>query len=204
MGQKDPRVDEYIAKAADFARPILGHLRAVVHAACPDAGETIKWGFPHFEHKGLLCNMAAFKSHCAFGFWKGAVLAETHPELADGSPAMGQLGRIGSLADLPAEETLLLYVRDAAALNERGVKSPARSKPRTQERELAVPDDLLDALRQNEPARATFEGFSYSNKKEYVEWLAEAKSAETRRRRLEQAVEWMAEGKIRNWKYVRK
>lgn len=204
MGKTDPRVDAYVDKAADFARPILSHLRQLVHSGCPDVEETIKWGFPHFEHKGMLCSMAAFKQHCAFGFWKASLLAEKHPELAGAEdPAMGQLGRITAISDLPDEETLLQYVRDAAALNEQGVKVPGRSKPKPK-RELEVPADLLEALRTNPRALATFEGFSYSHKKEYVEWLTEAKSEETRKRRLETAVEWMAEGKVRNWKYVRK
>jgi uncharacterized protein YdeI (YjbR/CyaY-like superfamily) len=206
MGKKDPRVDAYIDKAADFARPILRHLRELVHTGSPEVQETIKWGFPHFEHRGVLCSMAAFKSHCAFGFWKGSVLAEKHPELAAAEdPAMGQLGRITALSDLPEDETLLQYIREATVLNDRGIKSPNRSKPKPKgERELEVPDDLLAALRKNPQALATFEGFSYSNKKEYIEWLTEAKSEETRHRRLATAVEWMAEGKVRNWKYVRK
>jgi len=204
MGTRDPRVDAYIANAAEFARPILSHLRDVVHAGCPEVKETIKWGFPHFEHKGILCSMAAFKSHCAFGFWKGSVLAQKHPDLAAAEdPAMGQLGRITALADLPDEETLLLYVREAAALNDQGVKAPNRSKPR-KDRPVEVPDDLMAALRGNPQALATFEGFNPSNKREYVEWVTEAKSEETRKRRLDTAVEWMAEGKVRNWKYVRK
>ena len=206
MGTRDPRIDAYIEKAAEFAQPILRHLRELVHTGCPDVKETIKWGFPHFEHKGVLCSMAGFKQHCAFGFWKGALLSEKHPELAAAEdPAMGQLGRITALSDLPDDETLLLYIREATALNDQGIKAPARSKPKPEaERELEVPEDLLDALRKNPLALATFEGFSYSNKKEYVEWVTEAKSEETRRRRLDQAVEWMAEGKIRHWKYVRK
>lgn len=204
MGKRDPRIDAYIDKAADFAKPILSHLRELVHTGCPEVEETMKWSFPHFDHKGILCSMAAFKQHCAFGFWKGSLLAEKHPELAVAEdPAMGQLGRITSLSDLPDDETLLLYIREAAALNEQGVKAPARSKPQ-KDRELEVPDDLMDALRKNPQALATFQGFSYSNKKEYVEWLTEAKSEETRKRRLDQAVEWMGEGKVRNWKYVRK
>lgn len=205
MGKKDPRIDAYIDKAAEFAKPILIHLRRVVHAGCPDVEETIKWGFPHFEHKGVLCSMAAFKQHCAFGFWKGGLLAEKHPELAGAEdPAMGQLGRITAIADLPEEEKLLQYVREAAALNEQGVKAP-RTKPKPKdEREVDVPADLMEALRANPQALATFEGFSYSNKKEYVEWVTEAKSEETRKRRRDLAVEWMAEGKIRHWKYVKK
>lgn len=203
MGKKDPRVDAYIDKAADFAKPILTHLRDVVHAGCPDVEETIKWGFPHFDYKGVLCSMAAFKSHCAFGFWKGSLLAEKHPGLAAAEdPAMGQLGRITGLSDLPDDETLLLYVREAAALNDQGVKTP-RSKPRT-DKTVEVPDDLQEALQANPQAQATFEAFSPSHKREYVEWLTEAKSEETRKRRLDTAVEWIAEGKERHWKYARK
>ena len=204
MGKKDPRVDAYIDKAADFAKPILIHLRDLVHAGCPEVEETIKWGFPHFDYKGVLCSMAAFKAHCAFGFWKGTLIAEKYPDLAVAEdPAMGQLGRITALSDLPKDETLLLYVREAAELNERGVKSPNRSKPR-KDRTVDVPDDLQAALQTNPQAQATFEGFNPTNKREYVEWLSEAKSDETRKRRLDTAIEWMAEGKVRNWKYVRK
>jgi len=205
MPRTDPRVDAYIARSAPFAQPILKHIRDAVHTGCPEVEETIKWGFPHFDYKGVLCSMAAFKSHCAFGFWKGSLLAEKHPALAGAEdPAMGQLGRITALADLPEDETLLLYVREAAELNDRGIKSPNRSKPRKDRPEVEVPDDLRDALRTNREALATFEGFTPSNRREYVEWLAEAKSEETRKRRLDTAIEWMAEGKVRNWKYVRK
>jgi len=203
MGKQDPRVDAYIEKAAEFARPILLHLRAVVHAGCPEVEETIKWGFPHFDYKGIFCSMAAFKEHCAFGFWKGSLLAARYPDLAHSEEAMGQLGRITSLADLPDEESLIRYVREAAELNDQKVKAPARAKPKV-EKTLTVPEDLQEALQADPAARATFEGFNYSNKKEYVEWLTEAKSEETRKKRLATALEWMAEGKIRNWKYVKK
>lgn len=204
MGTRDPRIDAYIDKAADFAKPILSHLRELVHTGCPEVEETIKWSFPNFDYKGILCSMASFKQHCAFGFWKGSLLAEKHPELAVAEdPAMGQLGRITALSDLPDDETLLLYIREAAALNDQGVKAPARPKPK-KDRELEIPDDLTAALRENPQALATFERFSPSNKREYVEWVTEAKSEETRKRRLDQAVEWMAEGKVRNWKYVKK
>ena len=204
MAQKDPRIDAYIANAADFAKPILKRLRKVVHRGCPEVVETLKWSHPAFEHHGILCGMAAFKNHCTFGFWKSSLLAKQHPELADDADsAMGQFGRITSLAELPDEATLVGYVREAAALNEQGVKVPPRAKPK-EKRELEIPDDFLSAVRKNPQALATFEGFSPSNKKEYVEWVTEAKSEETRRRRLDTAVEWMAEGKVRNWKYVKK
>lgn len=204
MGTKDPRIDEYIAKSADFAKPILSHLRKVVHAGCPEVEETMKWSSPHFLYKGMFCGMASFKSHCAFGFWKGTVLAEKLGDLSQtGEPAMGQFGRITALSDLPDEKTLIRYVREAAALNDQGVKAAPKPKPERKQ-ELETPDDLMAALKKNRKALATFERFSPSHKREYVEWLTEAKNAETRKRRLEQAVEWMAEGKPRHWKYIKK
>jgi uncharacterized protein YdeI (YjbR/CyaY-like superfamily) len=201
MGTRDPRIDAYIARSADFAKPILTHLREVVHAACPEVEETMKWSFPHFMYGGILCSMASFKEHCAFGFWKGALV------VGDGTSsdeAMGSFGRISAISDLPPKKVLAGYVKKAMALNESGVKSPTRSKPRAPKKPLAVPDDLAAALKKNKRALATFEGFSPSNRREYVEWITEAKGEDTRRRRLETAVEWMAEGKSRNWKYERR
>lgn len=204
MGKEDARVDAYIAESADFARPVLNHIRKVVHAACPDVEETLKWGFPHFVHKGILCSMASFKGHCAFGFWKGDLLAKTHKGLAEADePAMGDFGRITAISDLPDAKTLLRYVKEAVALNDQGIKSPAKAKPKGNRR-LEVPDYFLDALRKNRKALTTFEGFSYSNKKDYVEWVTEAKGEETQERRLRTAIAWMAEGKVRNWKYLTK
>ena len=199
MPTRDPRIDAYIAKSADFARPILAHLREVVHAACPDVQETMKWSFPHFEYKGLLCSMAAFKEHCAFGFWKGSLIVAGD---GDAERAMGQFGRLTKLSDLPSKKVLTGYIKKAMALNEAGVKSPARSKPRTPRPEAAVPDDLAAALGENPTARSTFDNFSPSHRREYIEWITEAKTPATRTRRLETAIAWMAEGKSRNWKYM--
>src|SRR5262245_51948079 len=173
MGTRDARIDAYIAKAAGFARPILTHIREVVHAACPEVEETMKWSFPHFLYKGMLCSMAAFKEHCAFGFWKGELIVERGGGAAE--KAMGQFGRITQLSDLPSEKVLIGYIQEAMRLNEAGVKAPARSKPKAP-RELVVPDDLAGALRGNAKARATFENFSPSHKREYVEWITEAKT----------------------------
>lgn len=200
----DPRVDDYIAASAEFARPILRRLRSLVHAGCPQVEETLKWGHPSFVYKGILCGMAAFKNHCVFGFWKEDLILERTRSLdATGEPVGRRLGRITSVSDLPDEKTLLLHVRQAAALNDQGVKSPRKAKVRNP-RELEVPDYFMNAVRRNRKALATFEGFSYSNRKEYVEWVTTAKSEETRKRRLETSVAWMAEGKVRNWKYMRK
>ncbi len=204
MGKKDRRVDDYIARSATFAKPILRHLRRVVHAACPPIEETLKWSSPSFTHRGIVCGMAAFKEHCVFGFWKEALLRDKISGLPRGEgKAMGQFGRITSVSQLPGDRVLMRLVRAAVELNERGIKSPTRSKPRSA-RKLSVPGPFMAALRKNRRALETFEGFTYSNRKEYVDWVTEAKGEETRRRRMETSVAWMAEGKIRNWKYVRK
>ena len=204
MGKKDPRIDAYIARSAGFARPILVHLRKIVHAGCPEVEETLKWSFPHFMYKGMLGGMAAFKSHCTFGFWKAALIVDKNDRLAkrEGA-AMGQFGRITSIADLPSEEKLLQLVKRAAALNEQGVKL-LRRPTSSGKSELKVPAYFMSALRRNKKAHETFQDFSPSNKREYLEWVTEAKGEDTRARRLATAVAWMAEGKIRNWKYVRK
>lgn len=197
MGTRDKRVDAYIAKSADFAKPILEHLREVVHEGCPDVEETIKWGFPNFQYKGMLCSMAAFKEHCTFGFWKGSLVLDAADRQSE--QAMGQLGRIARLADLPPRKKLVAYVKKAKALNDAGVKVVKKTKPKPA---LDTPNDLLAALKKNRKAQATFDNFSPSNKREYVEWIIDAKTDETRQRRLVQAIEWMAEGKPRNWKYM--
>lgn len=197
MGTRDPRVDAYIAKSAEFARPILEYLREVVHQNCPDVQETIKWSAPFFDYRGPLCHMAAFRQHCAFGFWKGALFLDA----AKSEEAMGQFGRITALKDAPGRRVLAGHIRQAMKLNEDGVQ-PARKARRAAPRPLAeVPEDLAAALQSNRRAAAVFAAFSPSHKREYIEWLTEAKREETRQRRLAQAVEWMAEGKPRNWKY---
>jgi uncharacterized protein YdeI (YjbR/CyaY-like superfamily) len=200
MGTRDPRVDAYIARSADFARPILTHLREVVHEACPEVEETMKWSFPHFMYEGMLCSMASFKEHCAFGFWKASLIIG---EDGRSSEAMGQFGRITKLSDLPSKKVIAGYIRTAMKLNEEGVKSPARSKPKGKKPDLSVPDDLSAALKRNKKAKATFEAFRPSHRNEYVEWITEAKGEDTRKRRLDTAIEWMAEGKARNWKYAK-
>lgn len=198
MGTRDPRVDAYIARSAEFARPILTHLRDTVHAACPGVEETMKWNAPHFMYRGMLAGMAAFKAHCAFGFWKGSLIAGSMGDKA--SAAMGQFGRITSVADLPARRVLAGYVKQAMKLNENGVTAP-RQKAGKPKPAIRVPPDLAAALKRNRKARETFENLSPSHRREYLEWITEAKAAETRKRRLASAVEWMAEGKSRNWKY---
>ena len=205
MPKTDPRIDAYIKKSADFAKPVLNHLRSLVHKACPGVEETMKWSFPHFEYKGaILCSMASFKQHCAFGFWKASIMKDPEKVLQlMGKTAMGQLDRIESLKDLPADKILIAYIKEAAKLNEDEIKLPQKKKS-DDKKELIVPDVLTSALQKNKKARTTFEAFSYSNKKDYVEWITEAKTDATRESRLETAIEWISEGKIRNWKYVKK
>ncbi len=198
MGSKDPRVDQFISASNAFAKPILLHLRKQVHITCPEVTETIKWSMPFFEYKGkILCHMAAFKAHCAFGFWHGKLLEID----ARQGTAMGQFGRITSLADLPTNSEIAMAVEAAMKLHDDGVKSPTRAKP-AEKKELVIPDYFLAAVKKNKKALATFEAFSPSKKKEYVEWITDAKTETTRAKRLAQAVEWMAEGKVRNWKYL--
>lgn len=200
MGIRDPRVDEYIAKSADFARPVLTELREVVHGACPEVVEDMKWGFPHFTYKGMLCSMAAFKHHAAFGFWKGALVIDDSERR---EAAMGHLGRLTAVGDLPSRRVLAGYVKKAAALNEKGVRV-ARPPKRARPAALRMPSDLAAALAKNAKAKRAFADFRPSHKREYVEWIIGAKTDETRARRLKTAIEWIAEGKSQNWKYERK
>jgi len=200
MTKKDPRVDAYIAAAGDFAKPVLRHIRALVHRGCPEAFETMKWSFPHFDHRGMFCSMAAFKSHCAFGFWKGALVVD--PKTNKSADAMGQFGKIHSLRDLPDDRTMLAMIREAARLNEEGVRV-ARRRPSAPKPPPRIPPGLAAALRKNRKAGAAFESFPPGKRREYVEWIAEAKTEGTRQRRIETAVEWISEGKGRNWKYER-
>jgi len=200
MGKRDPRVDEYIARSAEFAKPILRRVRQVVHSQCPEASETIKWGFPHFDYKEkIFCSMAAFKAHCAFGFWLGPLLQID----AKTEKAMGQFGRITSLEDLPDDKTFAKLIQSAMKLQDSGAKVPARAKPKGEREPLEVPAALAAALKKNKAARTVFDGFSYSNRKDYIEWINEAKTEPTREKRLAQTIEWLAEGKVRNWKYLK-
>jgi len=202
----NPKVDAYIAKAQPFARPILAHLRALVHKGCPGVEETIKWSRPFFEYKGaILFYVAAFKEHCAFGVWSEEMRAVSREAKAAGDGAMGELGRIARLEDLQSDKVLLEWVRQAAALVESGsYTSPIAARQRAVKPPKAAPKttpELAAALKKNKKAAAAFEAFSPSCKREYIDWIAEAKRPETRDKRIATAMEWIAEGKQRNWKY---
>lgn len=200
MATRDPRVDAYIARSQDFAKPILSHIRAVVHAACPSVEETLKWSAPHFYYKGqMLCGMAAFKEHAALNIWKAALIKGLGPD--SGGESRGHVGKLKSVKDLPSRQRLSGYIKAAMKLNDAGVtvKRPkAAPKP-----EAKVPKELGAALAKNRKANAAFEGFAPGQRREYCEWIAEAKREETRAARVAQAVDWIVEGKPRNWKYQR-
>jgi uncharacterized protein YdeI (YjbR/CyaY-like superfamily) len=203
---KDKRIDAYIAKAEPFAKPILTHIRALVHKACPDVEETMKWSFPHFDYKGsMMCSMASFKQHCAFGFWKAQLMkdAEKFVGMAKTEEAMGHMGRITSVKDLPSDKKMLAYIKEAMKLNDDNVKLPAKVIA-GEKKELKIPDWFLSALKRDPKAKKQFDAFTPGKKREYIEWLVEAKTEATREKRLETALEWIAEGKQRHWKYQKK
>jgi uncharacterized protein YdeI (YjbR/CyaY-like superfamily) len=201
MGKIDERVDAYIAKSHDFAKPILIHLRELVHTACPDVEETMKWSMPHFDYKGVMAGMSAFKKHCAFGFWKASIMNDPTGALAlKDREAMGNFDRITNLKDLPPDKVIIALVKEAARLNAEGIKVEKKPAPK-EKKDFVVPDYFTEALKKNKAAHVNFEAFSYSKKKDYVEWVTEAKTEATRDKRLATAVEWISEGKGRNWKY---
>lgn len=195
MPSFDPRIDAYIEKSAEFAQPVMIHLRKLVHRACPEVQETLKWSMPSFEYKGILCGFSAFKEHCAFGFWKHSLLDQKELN----RDAMGSFGRITSKKDLPSDKTIIGLIHQAMELNEKGI-NVAKKKPAVK-KDLVVPEILTKALAKNKKAQTNFDAFSYSKKKDYVEWITDAKTDATRDKRLATTVEWLAEGKSRNWKY---
>jgi len=199
---KDNRIDQYIEGSAEFAKPVLNHLRTLVHRACPDVEEKIKWGFPHFDYKGVYTSMAAFKEHCAFNFWKVKLMSDPHKLFGERDErAMGNFGRIRTLHDLPSDEILMEYLLEARKLNAQGVKVTPKKPSEKEKTALVVPDDLQSALDKNMAALVFFDKFSYSQRKEYIMWINEAKTDDTRLKRIATTVEWVAEGKTRNWKY---
>ncbi len=204
MAQTNKAFDAYIAKSADFAKPILTHLRTLIHQACPEVEEK-KWSFPHFDYKNeMMCSMAAFKQHCVFGFWKASLMKDaTLIENAQSEKAMGHFGRITSLKDLPSDKKMIAYIKEAMRLNDQGIKLPPKPKS-TEKKEIEVPDYFIKALQKNKTALKVFENFSFSHKKEYIQWIIGAKTEETRSRRIAKAIEQIAEGKSQNWKYATK
>lgn len=199
----DPRIDAYIKKAQPFAQPILNHLRQLVHQACPDAEETIKWGFPHFDYKGdMMCSMSSFKQHCAFGFWKAPIMTDKQlHDMAKSEVAMGHLGKITALTDLPNDAKITAWIKEAMALNDARIKMQKPAAPK--KAEVETPDYFLTELAKNKKALAVFEAFAPSHRKEYMMWITDAKTEPTRQKRMAQAIAWIAEGRGRNWAYER-
>jgi uncharacterized protein YdeI (YjbR/CyaY-like superfamily) len=198
---RDKRIDAYIAKSQPFARPILTHLRELIHRTCPDVEETLKWGAPAFDYlDDVFCQMAAFKAHCLFGFWKTKLLDDPKGNLTKGG--MGGLGKITSLDDLPSDRVIVAFMKQAMKLNEQGIKMNAAPK-----KEIVVPPtppDMQAALKKNKAAKTRFDGFPPGAKRDYIAWLEEAKTDATRLKRLDTAIEWIGEGKHRHWKYQTK
>ncbi|MBX3460201.1 MAG: YdeI/OmpD-associated family protein [Planctomycetes bacterium] len=196
---RNPAVDTYIAKAADFAQPILKRIRALYHKAFPAIEEEIKWGVPAFTHKGIVGSMAAFKAHVGMAFWKGKLLKDPSGVMGDrAESAMGAV-RATSVNELPADKVLIDLIQQAVALNESGIKLPKADPKKAQAK---VPADFKAALAKNKQATKFWTAFSPSKKREYVEWITGAKQQATRDKRLKQAIEWIAENKPRNWKYM--
>ncbi len=208
MATHDPRIDTYIARSAEFARPILECVRKRVHETCPEVEETIKWGMPTFMHVGaILCSMAAFKRHASFGFWKHALVVGSDAAVQvdaskdEPSKGMGSFGRLVSVRDLPQKRQMAAYIRKAMSLNNQGVKVSGVRKAVAPKPMPEAPADFANALRADAKALATFERFAPSHRRDYLDWILDARRDETRARRIAQAVEWLAEGKSRNWKY---
>lgn len=205
MPARDKRIDAYIAKAQPFAQPVMRKLRELVHSACPEVTETIKWGMPSFEYKGPMFGFASFKAHCTGGFWKAKLLKDPDNLLGErknqGGEAMGNLGRMSSVKDLPPDKAIIDFIRQHMKLNDEGIK--VQKKPAVK-KELVIPKELTSALSKNKKAKETFENFPPSQKREYAQWIIDAKTDETRNKRLATALEWLAEGKPRMWKYMKK
>jgi uncharacterized protein YdeI (YjbR/CyaY-like superfamily) len=205
MGKRSVHIDNYIFNSAEFAKPILEHLRELIHKACPGVEETIKWSVPSFEYKGPFVGMASFKQHCALGFWKAKLLKDPNgylsPRANEGGSAFGHFGKIKSLKDLPPNKVILDFIKQAKKLNDEGVKLPPRAKKA--DKPLIVPTYFSKALQSNKQALAVFKAFSTSQKREYVDWVTEAKTEATREKRMKTTLEWVAQGKIRNWKYLK-
>ena len=202
--QFDPRVDAYIEKAAPFAQPVLAHLRELMHQACPHVNEAIKWGMPFFMQQGVvIASMAAFKQHCAFGFWGKEMRKVLAKDGLKASYGMGSLGRISGLDALPSDRVLLTYMSQAGGLVESGQRTKSIDRPKkSAKKPVRVPPELTAALKKNKMAAKVFAEFSPSCRREYAEWIAQAKRPETKQKRVKQAVEWIAQGKQRNWKYM--
>lgn len=203
MCAKITAVDQYILKSQAFAQPILIHLRELVHRVCPDVEEKIKWGMPFFDYKGeMLCHMAAFKQHAVFSFWKASLMKDpVLMENAKAETAMGHLGKLTTLKDLPSDKKLTAWIKEAMDLNDKGIKIKKEFASNKTVKALDIPAPLLKAIKADKAAKANWDAANYSFKKEYATWVAEAKTDATRDKRIKEAVLLISEGKGRHWKY---
>lgn len=199
----NPKVDSYLEKAEAFARPILRHLRALIHATCPKVVEEMKWGIPHFDYHGeMMCIIASYKKHCSFSFWKDSLMSDERLKGNSGLPAAKRyMGSLTSLADLPSDRQVSTWIREAMSLNERGIQLPRRKSEGP--KAVAIPTAFSNELAANPRINAIFQGKSASFQKEYNVWIGQAKTDATRGKRIEEALAWIAEGKGRFWKYAR-
>jgi uncharacterized protein YdeI (YjbR/CyaY-like superfamily) len=200
---RNPKVDSYIENAEEFARPILAHLRGLIHATCPGVIEEMKWGIPHFDYKGeMMCIFAAYKKHCSFSFWKDALMSDARLKAnSDLAAAKRFMGKLTQVADLPSDSELIAWIEEAMALNERGIKLPPRKSDGP--KEVGIPDAFSERLAANPTIRAIFESKSASFQKEYNVWIGDAKTDATRDKRIDEALSWITEGKGRFWKYAK-
>lgn len=206
MGKRIKQVDDYIAKSADFAKPILKHLREIIHKACPEVEEKIKWGMPSFEFNGPMVGFASFKAHTSLGFWKAAIMKDKDILLGrKAQSSMGNVGRISSMSDLPKDNVLIRWIKEAVKLNEMNVKVPKGiSSKYGAKGEIKTPSYMMKAINADKKAKETWANFAPSHKREYNEWITDAKTEETREKRMATMLEWLGEGKQRNWKYMKK
>ncbi len=203
MNKSDPRIDAYILKSESFAQPILEHFRKLVNTTCPEVTETIKWGFPHFMYRdAILCSMAGFKKHCTIMFWKAPLFKDTLLKNNKREEGMGHFGKITGIKDLPKDKILINFIKEGMKLNESGIKLP--KSPKIIKPELEIPEAFQKALKQNKKASQAFKNFSPSHRREYILWITEAKTVGTRDKRIASALEWLFEGKSRNWQYEKK
>jgi len=198
-----PAADLYIAKSAPFAQPILFYLREVVHEGAPDVVEEMKWSRPFFVYKGIILgNISAFKEHCAFGLWGAEVAQVLRADGVASKDAMGTFGRITSIEDLPPRKKLVAYVKRAATMIDEGTRTKSLVRQtKVAKPALEIPEAFATAFKKNKTAGKQFDAMSPSCRREYIEWVADAKRDETRDKRIATAMEWIAEGKSRNWKY---
>lgn len=202
MKNANPKFGEYIAKSADFAKPILTHLRQLIHDTCPDVDEIMKWSIPHFDYKGeMMCILAAYGHHCSFTFWKADLMSDQKlRKNVDPKQPLGYMSKLTSLSDLPSDAGLIAYIKEAMALNENGVKLVIKRKTEAPA-VIEVPDYFAEKLAANPVAKEIFESKSASFRKDYLVWIIDAKTDATRQKRMEESLEWIAEGKGRFWKY---